>query len=183
MINVKLYAKKILPDIEDGLGDVPIMEKHGISPIEYLSILDELKGIEKARERRERQARRAALQSAEQMRAVPRCYIFQNVSVYDADNRQVRGSVNDMTANGLQVAGIACKVGEHMNMVIVSEQPSEDDVPVTSSVTFEAECRWIKTEDAYGDYVAGFEIMKISADDRRELQRLIQELTFCDGGL
>jgi hypothetical protein len=181
MINVKLYAKRILPDIENGLGDVPIMEKHGISPTEYLSILDELKGIEKARERRERQARQAALQSAEQLRAVPRCYIFQNVSVYEANNRQVRGSVNDMTINGLQVAGIICNVGERKNLEIVVDQPSDDDSPVTSSVTFEVECRWIKPEDEYGDYVAGFEITKISADSRRELQRLIQELTFCDG--
>jgi hypothetical protein len=175
MINPKVYAKKILPDIEDGLGDIPIMEKHGISPSEYLSVLDELKGIESARKRRDRQVRQAQIQ----MRGTPRCYIFQDIAVYDADRQEVRGSVNDVTTQGLQVSGIPSEPGNRRNFVLASKALA-DDPSVMSSVTFEAECRWVRDEDAYGEYVAGYEITRITDKDREKLSRIIQELAFCD---
>jgi hypothetical protein len=175
MINPKVYAEKILPDIEDGLGDIPIMEKHGITPSEYLSVLDELKGIAAAQERRDRRVRQAQIQ----MRETPRCYMFQDIVVYDADREEVRGTVNDITVQGLQVSGIASEPETRRNFILSSKglgyEPS-----LTTSVRFEAECRWVKTEDAYGDYVAGYEITRITSADRDKLNRMIQELAFCD---
>jgi len=176
MINPKVYAQKILPDIENGLGDIPIMEKHGISPSEYLSVLDELKGIAAARERRDRQARQADMQ----MRGMPRCYIFQDISIYDADYPDIRGSVNDVTTQGLQVSGIQSEPGGRRNFVLASRALSNDP-SMASSVAFEAECRWVMTEDSYGEYVAGYEITRITEQDRDRLRRIIQELAFCDG--
>lgn len=175
MINPKVYAKKILPDIEDGLGDIPIMEKHGISPTEYLSVLDELKGVASARQRRDRQRRQTEMQ----MRGTPRCYMFQEISVYDADQAEIRGSVNDITEQGLQVSGIPSETGGIRNLVLASQVLSEGPSMI-SSVTFEAECRWVRTQDSYGEYVAGYEITRISEEDLEKLRRIIREYTLCD---
>lgn len=103
MPSVKLYAKSILRDIQQGLGDVPIMEKYQITPSEYMSVLEQFKHIGIARKRRALVAQSVS-HDLPHMRALPRCYIFREVCVFDAKAPGKEGKVNDMTENGVQLA-------------------------------------------------------------------------------
>ncbi|MBI4965953.1 MAG: hypothetical protein HY913_21925 [Desulfomonile tiedjei] len=174
MTSVKLHVKEILHDIREGLGDVPIMEKYQITPGQYMSVLEQLRDIEIARQRHALMTKTAS-HDLPHLRALPRCYIFRDVTVFDAKSPGKEGKVNDVTESGIQVTGIMAEIGEVRTFTVVS-----DHAGGRTKATFDAVCRWIKTEDDFGEYVAGYEITKISNDSLLRLKRLIQELTLCD---
>jgi hypothetical protein len=174
MPSAKLYAKSILRDIQAGLGDVPIMEKYQIAPSEYMRVLEKFKHVEIARKRRALVAQSVS-HDLPHMRALPRCYIFREVCVYDAKAPGKEGKVNDMTESGLQLAGIESEIGDVRTLTVVS-----DHAGTRSKVSFEAVCRWVQNENDFGESVAGFEITRIADDGLLRLRRLIQELTLCD---
>jgi hypothetical protein len=95
--------------------------------------------------------------------------------VFDAIAVGKEGKVNDMTEHGLQVAGIGSEIGDVRTLMIVS-----DHAGGRTKLSFEAVCRWIRREDDTKEFLAGFEITKISDDSLHRLKRLIQELTLCD---
>jgi len=174
MPSVKLYAKSILHDIQEGLGDVPIMEKYQITPSQYMSVLEQFKDIEIAR-RRHALVAHTMTHALSQLRALPRCYIFRELCVFDTNAPGREGKVNDMTESGLQVAGIVSEIGQIRTLTIVS-----DHAETRTKISFDGVCRWIRSEDDYGEFVAGFEITRISDDALHNVKRLIQELTLCD---
>jgi len=174
MPSVKLNAKSILRDIQAGLGDVPIMEKYQITPSEYMSVLEQFKHLEIARKRRALVAQSVS-HDLPHMRALPRCYIFREVCVFDSKAPGKEGKVNDMTENGLQLAGIESQIGEVRSLTVVS-----DHARTRTKVRFDAICRWVQNENDFGESVAGFEISRIADGELLRLRRLIQELTLCD---
>jgi len=174
-----LPIRRIIAEIRAGVGDVPIMERFGLSPEEYIEILEDLKGkrIRLPADEDEPASETQPARRPERRRAVPRCYMVFNRSISDADNPSVRGILVDISARGLQVTGIETKVGDVRAFVVGNDRFTPD-----SELTFEAVCRWFNPADATGDCVAGFEISKISAAGRNRLQKLLQELTFCEAG-
>jgi hypothetical protein len=83
--------------------------------------------------------------------------------------------VTDVTEKGVGVRGIDAEVGETRTFVI-----SADEFTLVGPFAFEATCRWVNRDGAEGDFLAGFEITKISEDGLRELRNLIRALTFYD---
>ena len=112
-----------------------------------------------------------------QRRAVPRCYLVVNRSISDVDDPGVKGILVDISARGLQIAGIPARVGDVKTFVVGNDTFNPD-----SELRFEAVCRWFQPGDATGDCVAGYEIGRISEKGRNRLQRLLQEFTFCETG-
>ena len=167
---------EILKDIRSGMGDVPIMEKYQISPTELLTILKRLQEAN-ALEQAEVEARRQSLKAAmSHKRVLPRGYTLFSVQVQDATNLAIVGIVNDITEKGLQVAGIISKVGETRTFLIRS-----DVFAIRPPIMLEAACRWVKQRDAFGEYVAGFEITRLSRNDIEGLRNLVKRLTISTG--
>lgn len=168
-------TKEIMDDIRSGMGDVPIMEKHQISPAEYQAILRKLREV-RALSRQEVSSRMAAMPAGTegpQMRSVPRNYMFFTIPIYDANDPKVVGVVNDLTEKGLQVSGIPAQVDEPKTFLI-----RPDVFPVDMPMAFDATCRWVNVDGNTGHYVAGFEITHIQKRHLTTLRKLISEITF-----
>jgi hypothetical protein len=168
-------TREIMDDIRAGMGDVPIMEKHQISPAEYQAVLRKLQEV-RALTKQELAARMSAVpgdNAGQQMRSVPRNYMFFTIPIYDANDPRVVGVVNDLTEKGLQVAGIPARVDEVKTFLI-----RPDVFPVEMPLAFDATCRWVNVDRTTGQYVAGFEITHIQRKHLGTLRKLISEITF-----
>lgn len=176
---IRIRLGDIVRDIQSGLGDVPIMEKYGIRPADYIDILQRLKGV-RAVDERYLEGRighgEEAADADRESRRLPRCYLVAEVRVVDLLDRNVRGEVLDLTEQGCKVRGIECQVGEKRRFRVEAEGYPGDAL----DCSFAALCRWGKWEQDEGSYVAGFEITDLSAKDRKNLQGVIRLLTIAD---
>lgn len=107
------------------------------------------------------------------IRQLPRHYTVMPVTIHDASNPEVKGLVRDITRKGVGVERIASRIYEIKTLVI-----SVDDYDEIAPFGFQAECRWVERDHRSGEYLAGFEITKISDRSLQELLKLIRELTF-----
>ncbi len=155
--------RRLVQDIQRGVDEVSLMEKYGLTAQElgfvYESLLD---------------GRIPCLDdviAVVQKRLSPRTYIFFPMPIYDADNVDISGVVNDISDKGLQVAGIDTEVGETRSFLLRHELVSPDE-----PLSFEAVCRWTAQDDTDWDCIAGFEITRISARAAAQLGELLAEL-------
>jgi len=102
----------------------------------------------------------------------PRGYLNFALTVYDTQLPQAKAQVHDITERGVGVAGIEAKIDEVRTLEIMP-----DNVFQLEPITFEARCRWGKTEGTTGRYFAGFEITNISEACLNRLRDLIRLLT------
>lgn len=173
----KIDRELILADIRTGMGDIPIMEKYQLSPRLYSKILESLRtrGDINREQVQDRIRSCGVSTSGGEKRAAPRNYTLYTVSVYDANNPQSTGSLNDISSSGLQVSGIDVEVDELVTLLIPSA-----GFEVHSPFALDAICRWVRTEDGTGKGVAGFEIASVLGKGERELEKLVNELTVAD---
>ncbi len=174
----KIMLAEIVKDIQMGLGDVPIMEKYNIRPVQYIDILERLKGAQAVDERylAGRIGREEQMKSDEEPRKAPRCYLVANVRIVDLLDSSVCGEVMDLTDKGCQLRGIECKVGETKRFRVQAEGYPGDRM----DCRFAAQCRWGNWDQTEGTYVAGFEIKDITAQDRKNLRAIVRLLSICD---
>jgi hypothetical protein len=162
-----LPLRNIRADVQNGLGDVVIMEKYQITPSELKAVKTEMldlraggspKLLNRKSGRRER-------------RMIPRYIPLYNIMIYDANNPKTCGAINDISLSGVQVAGVATRVHETRTFIIKSEP-----FFINQNLAFTAECRWIG-RNPNNSPIAGFEITEISSTHSKELSNLINALT------
>jgi hypothetical protein len=110
-----------------------------------------------------------------QMRRVPRGYPVVVLPVYDVDDPEKEGLVQDISEEGIQVAGIAVVKNERKTFLIQVEGFFD-----IKPFSFDAECRWVRVEDNFA--LCGFEIIGISAPDLEELRKVLKMLVILDSG-
>lgn len=108
-------------------------------------------------------------------RMEPRCYPILDVPVHDLDDPAIEGYVQDLSGHGVQIAGIIAAVGQKKTFFI--ELPHLGGVRPFS---FEAECRWMKSEDRETPVLAGFEIISITDKDFEELRKIMESFALSD---
>jgi len=113
-------------------------------------------------------------QTLRQRRALPRHFPFYEINVYEAQDPQSLGAINDIHREGLQVVKINVLTYEVKNLIIPS-QPYD----AHADIKLKAQCRWSMIDER-GFCVAGFKIAEISTHAARELQKLIDNLTWCE---
>lgn len=169
-------TQDIIEDIKSGLGDIPIMEKYQLSPAEYLRVLDKLVAVRAIGETTTRQRKRALkskpIPETQSKRRVQRNYALFTITIHDADDLKVTGTLNDITEKGLQVSGIPAHIGGVRTFLVRS-----DVFTVFPPLLLTAVCKWTKPGEQWGDPVAGFEITGISQHDMQGLRSLINQLT------
>ena len=83
--------------------------------------------------------------------------------------------LSDVTEKGIGITGMAARIGETKTFVI----PAGDFIE-TDPILLEARCQWAEEEKETGEWLAGFEITRISEKCLDDLRRLIQSLPFFD---
>ena len=164
----KLPLTKIVEDLRAGVGDVPIMERHGITPGELLLVKKRWDSLQEAAE--------SGLASTHAIpeknrRALPRHEPLFRITIFDAVNPRIEGIINDIHAKGLQIVGITVTMDEVKTLVVPTEPYN-----VHSTFGLDAECRW-SLINGFGFCVAGFRIRNLAPRDARELQKLLNHLT------
>ena len=173
----KIDRALILEDIRSGMGDVPIMEKHQLSPRLYTRILETLRssGVMNSEEVLDRMRSCKEPCTDGEKRSALRHYILYHMSVFNANDPQSKGGLNDISLIGLQVSGIEVEVDELVTLLIRS-----DGFEVHAPFALDAICRWVRTGEDTGEGVAGFEITSVLGQGELELRKLVNALAVPD---
>jgi hypothetical protein len=171
-----INTKEIIADILSGLGDIPIMEKYHLSPGEYLQVLDKLVAARAITETTTKERKRAVLTKPAPVavikRKLPRNFALFTITIQDANDLEITGTLNDITEKGLQISGMPARIGMTKQFLVRS-----DVFTVIPPLLLTAVCKWFQPRDGSGEQVAGFEITGISRHDMQGLRKLITELT------
>ena len=174
----KIEAKNLVIDIRAGFSNLELMEKYSLSSKGLLSAFNKL--IEsRAVEKDELAGRLLTFDDTvdiDHAREFPRCYPALTLPIYDKEDSEEGYHVVDLTDKGVQVVGIAAKVGDKKSLIIKAGGLNQKIEPCV----FNAECRWVKEDHKKGRSIAGFEITDISYKDLQVLHQVINVLAFCD---
>jgi len=110
-----------------------------------------------------------------QMRRAPRGYPIVALPIFDVDDPTIEGLVQDISESGAQISGITMKVNEKRTFIIQADEFCD-----IKPFSFDAECRWVRSEGPGQDCIAGLEIISISDKDKEELRTLFETLAFSD---
>jgi uncharacterized protein (DUF433 family) len=102
-------------------------------------------------------------------------HLAMSVEICESRRPEIRGMLSNVTEKGIAIIGIEACLGEAKTFVIPAGDFIEAD-----PVLFEARCQWAERERDSGEWLAGFEITRISEKCLGDLQRLIQFLPFLD---
>lgn len=167
-----IKAKEIVADIRSGLTDKQLVDKYNISLNALEHIFRELVDANALQER-EVSGRFASTEDNQPVgnrRRLHRNYVFVRLPIYDLENLLNEGLVVDISEDGLQITGIAAKVGEKKAFLVQADYFAD-----VFPFSFDAECNWA-SESKEGEWTAGFEIMSISEGGLEELRKLIRML-------
>jgi hypothetical protein len=171
----RLPLGRVIADIQAGIGNTILMQKYELSLAELAQIRQKLAA---ARCAENRETISGPVVASEERRTVTRHQPVIEIKIYDAEDPRVTGSINDVSTNGVQVAGISARPGE-VRTFAVHSAPFE----VHEVFVFKAECRWSRIQ-VFHDWIAGFVLLDISDEDSQELDKLISYLTVpATGGL
>jgi uncharacterized protein (DUF433 family) len=174
-VTQRIDAMDIVKDIRSGMTDSELMKKYDLSSEGLQFVLqtvtdtqvitvDELYGTSPS-------AHDTVF--VENMRELPRHHLAMAVDIYEAKRPEIRGMLSNVTEKGISITGMAARIGETKTFVIPAGDFIEAD-----PVLLEAQCRWSEKDRDSGEWLAGFEITRISKKCLDDLRRLIQSLPF-----
>jgi hypothetical protein len=175
----RISAKSVGEDIRSGVSEAELIAKHGLSPEGLQGLFKELvngkivthqylcKRFSSYRERtdqlKQRRARRVGLSVS-----LPVCDV----------SSMSFGIVRDISETGLRVAGIKYQVGD-----VITFQLPIDVFMNADPLLIIAKCRWVSVKGNERRYfVAGFELVDLSAADLQVLKQLINLLLLSKSG-
>lgn len=165
----ELEAKDLIFDIRAGMTDSQIMEKYRLSFRGLQSALRKLLNVQAiGPEELYERLPLYEVMTADDMRQLVRAPLEYELPVYELDNPSSEGRVGNVTEQGVGVTGIETRVGETKTLVIEA-----GEIAAFDAITFNAQCRWVKKK-ATAEYVAGFEITRITKDNLERLRQLLQ---------
>jgi uncharacterized protein (DUF433 family) len=173
----QIDAGDIVKDIRSGMTDSELMEKYQLSSEGLRFALQTLTDT-KVIALEELYGASPTVHDTvfvENMRELPRHYLAIAVEIWESKRPGIRGRLSNVTEKGIATTGMSAEIGESKTLVIPAGAFIEAD-----PILFEAECRWARGEEETGEWVAGFEITKISEKCLEGLRRLIQSLPFLD---
>lgn len=176
-IKIRIKVNQLVNDIRDGMTDIDLMGRYGLSAKGLESIFRKLVegkyiGQGELKRRAEPYSDTADLQN---MRRLQRSYPALTVSVRDLRNPGAKGILHDVSERGIGVRGIVAKPND-TRILVVNPRELEEMLPFM----FECLCRWGKLDADKSSYAAGFEVTRISDESLNQLKRLIREVTFSD---
>jgi uncharacterized protein (DUF433 family) len=173
----RIDEKDYIEDIRSGMPDSELMKKYGLSSDGLRRVFQTL--IEANAITVEELYATSTLAcdtvSVENMRELPRHHLAIAVGIYEGKHPEIRGMLSNITEKGIAITGMAARIGETKAFVIPAGDFIEAD-----PVLLEARCQWAEKDKDSGEWLAGFEITRISKKCLNDLRRLIQSLPFFD---
>lgn len=167
----EIITPEFLADIRSGLSRAQLVAKYGVSEDRLDDIMALLADIDAMSW--EELIGQFYFQNddilALSRRALYRYQVNFHLPVYERHRPDSCGRVRDLTESGVSLDGIAAEVDEVKEIVIIGDPLCE-----IGSVEFEAICRWVKPAELDCRHRSGFQIIRISPEDFRELQELIR---------
>lgn len=169
-----IKAQNLVADIKSGVSPGELMTMHGLSQNMLRNALKKLIQANKLYASELSNELCGYLRSVppERMREQARLCLDFELHLSLKGFTESCGTILDISEKGLGVKGYSTRVSD-----VVSFQISHEDFIEIAPFSFEAECRWTKTEDDPRDSLSGFRITAISDKDAEELRKLIQLLT------
>ncbi len=177
----KIKASEIVRDVRAGMTNDDLMQKHGLSLDKLHGIFAKLidaKVMSQAELAFHMPSSRSAVTGA-QVRQLSRCYLPVNVRIYDLDDLTQDLLVKDLSEKGVHVVGIKTAIGRKASFLIQAIE-----FPDIDPLTFDAQCRWTRTEtNETGEftYDAGFEITEIDKSAQEQLLKIIAKFPSQEG--
>jgi PilZ domain len=171
----KIKANEFIKDIRSGMNNAALMKKYRLSSDGIQTLMQRLLDA-KAMTKKELQDRlqpEGAVGGAKGSRASERVYLDLPLTIYDAEHTAIRGTVLDLTEQGLRVVGIESKVDETRKFSIFA-----DEFIGISPLNLEVVCRWVNNEDEPDSLVAGFEILELPGRSLIGLKKLVRIMNF-----
>jgi uncharacterized protein (DUF433 family) len=173
----KIEARDIVEDIRSGMTDSELMKKYDLSSEGLRFALQKMTDTQVIALKELYATSSSAHDTVfvENMRELPRHHLAMAVDIYEAKRPEIKGMLSDVTEKGIGITGMAARIGETKTFVIPAGDFIEAD-----PILLEARCQWAEEERDTGDWLAGFEIIRISEKCLDDLRRFIQSLPFFD---
>ncbi len=173
----KIPARTFVDDMRAGLPDSGLMEKYRLTARGLHSAFRKLlaANVIQPSELLGRHSEYDETIDVDDIRALQRYKVDFPLPIYESEKPELRGIVCDITVMGVGIKGFNTEIGEIKQFMI----PADHFFQV-EPVEFQARCRWLKRDQADGECISGFEIMKVSKGNLAGLRKLIQGLTLSD---
>lgn len=166
-----IQVQEFLADIQSGMSKPDLLAKYGISSATLQRICKKLlnsRGVPEHVCDPELPLYTNTI-VLENIRKVPRHYVDFDLPIYEETRPEIHGKVRDISEEGIGVRGLEVKAEDVKTLVILGDFFGE-----VAPFELEATCRWAGELGLNNELVAGFQIVRISEDDLRELRKLIE---------
>lgn len=167
---ISINVKEIIADIKAGMADVGLMDKYELSLAGLKSVFNKLVDGKFVTEQEieNRQEKGHDTIDIDDPRKSLRMELKYTVTVCEAANQSNQGTVWDLSATGIGIQGLKTEVGE-IKTILVQPDASTEVEPFRLTVG----CRWIEPMTDTGAFLAGFQVLRISFEDRVKLRKLL----------
>jgi len=177
MPTIEIEAQELVDDMRRGMTAQELMEKYELRPGELQSLFRQLKEVIPGPSALYgRSPGHGEDKKGESIRLLPRNDVALPVPIYDVKDPQNKGVVFDISEKGVGIQGIEKRVGDVARFVVRGDSFFPID-----PFQLEAICRWVKPTGDHRKFLAGFEIMNISAGGLEALRKFIQAQTRITG--
>lgn len=167
----EIEAKDVIFDIRAGMTDSQLMEKYRLTYKGLKSALLKLLNVQAiSPEELYEKFPLYEVMTADDMRQLVKPPLPYPVPVYESHRKDDKGQVRNISEQGIGIKGIESRVGETKHLVVDATEFAAVDL-----VSCYAQCRWVRRKNS-GEYVAGFEITRISKECFNSLKKMIQLL-------
>ncbi len=164
-------VKRFLADFHKGVSEVELCKTYALTSRDLKRLFQKLLEVKAITQDHLDKRVELTDTSGVHTRDATRSYSLFSIPVYDTENLELEGWIEDITRKGLQVSGMGAIEGQSRSLLIRADE-FHDIYPFA----FDALCRWVK-KDEDNNTVVGFEIVDISDTGIKELEKLIQILT------
>ncbi|MFH0824739.1 MAG: hypothetical protein V2B18_18455 [Pseudomonadota bacterium] len=165
-----LSGREIVDDIRSGMSAHELMEKYRLSQNGLMIVTKKVTSAtgKSPADLYGRSVVDLRYDDDEAIRFLPRQEIPLPLKIGEVTDPRRTGVVRDVTEQGFGSEGVETRVGEVAAFVVACEEYFQ--IP---NIIVEAVCRWNRREGPDMICVSGFEITRISEDNRRSLQQLV----------
>ena len=168
---IKIKAKEMVADIRARASDFELMSKYGLSAEQLDKTFEKLMetGVLRPAELAERGAFFDDPANRSRTRRCPRAYLWRPLTIEDLKDPSNRGLVTDLSVMGFRARRIETSIGEKKTFAVHS-----GEFVGGSAINLSATCKWCNREGIDRNlWVAGFQIIHVSHDDLKRIQRII----------
>lgn len=175
----RINGRDFVRDLRAGLSDGELMEKYDLSSRMLQSVFRKLinaRAITPA-DIYERSPFDETTVDVDTISYSLTGYTAMSAHVYEVSTPEILGQVLDLTEKELKTGGIEAGFAQVMTFIVLAGKAAKIE-----PIYVRAKCKWCNHDETTGEAVAGFEIVEISEEHKKELRKLIRAFAVTAGG-